>query len=283
MSIIKVIFVWIVIFLTIGDSSVFIKLGSYSNRENLAKQISNLRYGLQDTAYILEENYMFKAYSSQFASRDEALAKLDLYREVFPDAYIMEAKNLPANSKNSIYKEHKKEHEESDVSTIAKSETLKRDIIYEKEIETPPPPPKRDIELVGVKHSDEVMVPKSKEKEDLSLYSVLQDNKFYICPHNIKTKSQKILIEVHFQDDNVVKYRTVIGKVPAMAIPYIIRGDKLYFTRGNRVNPYQYSKLDNKFFDYYVISQWSKGKNINRMRYYPKEEDAKSYLNSLQF
>ena len=283
MNIIKVIFIWIVIFITIGESSVFIKLGSYSNRDNLAKQISNLKYGLQDTAYILEEDYMFKAYSSEFASRDEALAKLDMYKEIFPDAYIMESKNVSVDSKSSIYKEHKKENKESDVTNIAKSETLKRDTIYEREIETPPPPPKKDIELIGIKHSDKVMKPISKAKEDLSLYTVLQDNKFYICPHNIKTKSQKILIEVHFQDNNVVKYRTLIGKVPAMSIPYIIRGDKLYFTRGNRVNPYQYSKLDNKFFDYYVISQWSKGKNINRMRYYPKEEDAKSYLNSLQF
>ncbi|MFK5975611.1 MAG: SPOR domain-containing protein [Sulfurovum sp.] len=271
-------------FITIVESSVFIKLGSYSNRANLAKQISNLGYGLSDTAYILEESDMFKAYSSEFNTREEALDKLRIYQEVFPDAYIMESKNVSNLAKSNIYIKPPlyKELIEREKTNIVKADIIKKHIIYEREIENPPKL-KKNIALIGVEHSDEIMTPISKDEEDLSLYTVIQDNKFYICPYVIKTSAQKILIEVNFTEDSIVKYRTIIGKIPSMSIPYIIRGEKLYFTRGERVNPYQYTVLDKKLFDYYIVSQWSKGKRISRMRYYIKEENAKSYLNSLQF
>ncbi len=277
MNFTSIIFIWITIFITIVESSVFIKLGSYSNRDNLARQISNLEYGLQDTAYILEESDMFKAYSSEFDTKEEALENLKLYQEVFPDAYIMESKNVSNLAKSNIAIKSPPRYNKPIATEIAKQDTT-----YKVEIEAPPKP-KQDIALLGVKHSDEIMTPISKDKEDISLYTVFQGNKFYICPYVIKTKAQKILIEVSFQDDSIVKYRTIIGKVPSMSIPYIIRGEKLYFTRGDRVNPYQYTVLDDKLFDYYIISQWSKGKRISRMRYYTKEENAKSYLKSLQF
>ncbi len=68
-----------------------IKLASYTNKDNLVKQASLLDSELKDTVYIMKEENLYKLFSKSYVSKNHAMIKLPLYRNVFQDAYIMVA------------------------------------------------------------------------------------------------------------------------------------------------------------------------------------------------
>ena len=266
---IKMILILVMMFFSIGKSAVVIKLGSYSHRGNLAKQITLLRDDISSNTHIIEENDMFKGYSNEFDTREEASAQLHLYQEIFTDAYIMQSTNIDKNSNIKSIKPIKQIKEIEEVKKEPQKKQNPLDYRYKDRIEITP--------------SDEVMTPVSYSNGVSSLGDIIKGNTFYICPHKINSNGDKLLIEAKFSQETQVTYKTIVGKVPSLSMAYIVHKERLYFTRSQRVNPYQYSQLDDRLFDYYVISKWSRGKKISKMRYYKKLENAKSYLDSLHF
>jgi hypothetical protein len=90
------------------------------------------------------------------------------------------------------------------------------------------------------------------------------------------------LIEVAFDESGVLSYTPIIGKFPPLSMRYFIQGKRLYITR-TTPNASQFIKLEETFFEYYLLSKYSMGKKISSLRYYTNQENAKAYLNSFKF
>ncbi len=103
-----------------------------------------------------------------------------------------------------------------------------------------------------------------------------------ILKKKINSFLENLLIEVKFSTKSVT-YKSIIGNIPSLEMDYTIKNGRLYFLRGDRITPHQYSQIDKVLFEYTVIAKWSRGRKMNQMRYYRKQEDAKSYLDSLIF
>ncbi len=230
-----------------------IKLASYSNKVNLIKQVSKLDDNLEKEIYITKNENLYKAFSISFTDKSSAIQKLQLYRNIFPDAYI--TTQIPKNRIENI------------------SSFKKVELFSEQNI----------TDSISIKKSHKTMVPTTESPLPLSLDTLLKGKTFYLCPDSIYSNAEKLLIEADFQENNMVIYKTVSGKIPSMEIGYIIQRNKIYFSRNGMINPSQYSKIDETLFEYYIISKWSRGKKIHRMRYYKKQADAKSYLDSFIF
>lgn len=227
-----------------------IKLGSYSNKENLTHKVTLLDSASKKDMILIKEDELYKLFSHNFKTKDEALHKLSKYKKIFTDAYIM------VNPYN-----HEQNNSINLTSALASSPTNTKD-------DTSIPP------------SHNILSPIKETVLPMSMYDLINNQTFYLCPEKITTSSEKILIEADFLDNNV-SYTTIIGKVPNLKMRYIIKNNRLYILHNNKVSISQYSTIDKIFFEYMVLSRWMKGKKIHQMRYYKKEEDAKSYISSI--
>ena len=245
-------------------SAYTIKLASYGNKENLIAQVSKLDKALSQTTHVIKDGNLYKAFSKSFPNREKAIEQLNLYKTVFPDAYVSSTSidlikgepNLVRASKSRKYTLPKKEK----ITTV---EEQNNTVVIEK--------------------SNELMIPTKSLASQESLAHKFTGHTFYICPNRIKSDKEKLLIEVSFKEHNVVTYKTLLGKIPSIEMGYIIQNGRIYFSRNGIVNPSQFSQVDETFFEYYIISKWSRGRKIHSMRFYNKRAYAESYLNSLNF
>lgn len=243
----------IIILFNISFASAYtIKLASYGNKENLIAQVSKLDKALSQTTHIIKENNLYKAFSKSFPTRERAIEQLNLYKTVFPDAYV---------SSTSI-------------DLIKDEPNLVREPISTVEEQN---------DTVVIEKTNELMIPTKSLASKESLAHKFTGHTFYICPNRIKSDKEKLLIEVSFKEHNVVAYKTLLGKIPSIEMGYIIQNSRIYFSRNGIVNPSQFSQVDETFFEYYIISKWSRGRKIHSMRFYKKRAYAESYLNSLIF
>jgi len=258
---IKTVFTF-VIFITFGNSSIVIKLGSYSNKDNIKRELLKLDKSIQNSNNIIFEDDLYRAYSKTFNSEDVAKKELPLYQKVFTDAYIMH----PTTNHSTIKHIVKKDKPIKEDNKIVKIEVIKN----------------RDDKM-DIKHSTKILTPINNNSIDnISLTNLLVGRTLYFSPNKIKSKSQKMLIEVVFDKEGVVNYSPIIGKFPPLSMRYYIQGKKLYITR-TTPNAYQFIKLEEIFFEYYLLSKYSMGKKISSLRYYTNQENAKAYLDSFRF
>ena len=263
---VNTILVFLPLYLSLAESAVVIKLGSYSNKDNLVKRVSSLEpYGLARSTRIMKEDNMYKAYSLAFFNKKSASEKLPIYRNVFPDAYIMQSTQSykPRIVPSNIVTEQPNET----AKIIAPEETIVEKSIFERNI---------------IEKNDEVMVPIDKDNSSPSLNETLQGHTFYICPDKISSHAEKLLIRAKFEENGVLNYTTIIGNVPPLVMGYVIQNERFYLARGTSYNPAQFTQIDETFFEYYLVSKWSQGKKLNDMRYYTNQENAKAYLNSIE-
>lgn len=252
------ILVLFVLFLSfcVGNEFV-IKLASYTNKDNLVKQVSLLDSEIRDNVYILKEKNLYKLFSKPSPSKNHAMLKLPLYRKVFQDAYIM------------VATEQNKQTYNNKVTPLPLEES---NSTFNHSLTNRP----------YIKKHNEIMIPIRTTRNIISLENILPGNTFYICPNKINTSLEKLLIEVKFNTDSVT-YTSIIGNIPSLEMNYTIKNGRLYFPKGDMITPHQYSQIDKVLFEYNIISKWSRGRKMNQMRYYRKQEDAKSYLDSLIF
>jgi len=257
MKVNKMLLLSIVIFSISEGSEFVIKLASYANKGNLVKQVALLDAAVKDDVYIIQKKNLYKLFSKPSPSRSHAMMKLPLFRKIFQDAYITAV----------TYKNRQSEATSTYVNTVKESNTS-----LESTSDNAP----------YIKKYDGLLTPVMQNGHKESLVHMLSGKTFYLCPHTINSNKEKFLIEAVFDKDSM-SYNTLVGNIPSVKMHYAIKNEKLYFVLNNMINPSQYSKLEKVFFEYYVISKWSRGRKMDQMRYYGKKEDAKSYLDSLIF
>lgn len=245
-------------------SAYTIKLASYGNKENLIKQVSKLEGNLNQKIHIVKENNLYKAFSKSYPDRQSAIDQLHRYKTIFPDAYVSSSSvSLIKGEPDLIRKEKKRKY------TLPKKE-------HSAEL-------KEQNETVMIEKSNQIMIPEKSSTSQESLAHKFIGKTFYICPSTIKSNKEKLLIEVSFKEHHIVNYKTLLGKIPSIEMKYVIQNSRIYFTRNGIINPSQFSRVDETFFEYYIVSKWSRGRKIHSMRFYNKRSYAQSYLNSLIF
>jgi len=255
----------LILLLNISLASAYtIKLASYGNRENLVNQVLKLDKSLSQKTHIVREGNLYKAFSKSYSSREAAAEELYLYKTIFPDAYVSSTSIDLIKGEPNLIREPK-----SRKYTLPKKEQISK---VEEQNDT-----------VVIEKSTELMIPTKSLASQESLAHKFTGHTFYICPNRIKSNKEKLLIEVSFKEHNVVTYKTLLGKIPSIEMGYIIQNSRIYFSRNGMINPSQFSQVDEIFFEYYIISKWSRGRKIHSMRFYNKRAYAQSYLNSLIF
>jgi len=229
-----------------------IKLASYSNKESLIKKINLLDTNIKENIMLVKENNLYKLFSKSLQNKETALKMLPAYQKIFSDAYIMVDR----------YSQVKKEDIHIDLA-------LKEDI--NNSINT------KELPIAPI-HT--LMQPKIDKAPPLSFREILENKTFYLCPQQIHSHSEKILIEAKFGTDSV-SYKTLMGNVPSMQRKYTIQKNRLYIITNNKISISQFNTIDKIFFEYMIVSRWYRGKKIHQMRYYKKEADARSYIDSI--
>lgn len=222
-----------------------IKLASFSNGGNLKDKIQELNPSLQENIHIIHDNNLSKAFVSPYPTKMMAQNDLIKYQKVFLDAYI---------------------------TTHARQKLPLKDNI------TPHPLPKAVKKVKKLLH---ITTPIVLNTQLLSLEEILEDQILYLCPNTISSSKQKLLIQATFED-NKLTYTTLLGKVPSLEMDYILQNERLYSGRNGQINPMQYSKVKEQYFEYYLFIKYSRGKILHKMRYYKNLEDAHSYLRSIR-
>lgn len=228
-----------------------IKLATYSNKENLIKKMKQLDPSLQNKLILIKENNLYKLFSQTTDKESNARRLLPLYKEVFPDAYLKKDCQITAQEK-----------------TINLSSSLSVESNH-------------SAPLAPITKSASIIQPISNTHHvSHSLYRLVNNKTYFLCPDKIHSKSEKLLIQADFNTSDV-NFTTLVGRVPPLSMPYIVQKNRLYFINNGRISPSQFSTLDGMYFEYMVLSRWMKGKKIHQMRYYNKKDDAKSYLDSI--
>lgn len=251
----KIYFYVLILLFTLSSAQAetyIIKLASYINQANLVERISHLDSDVKKNVVIIKANNLYKLFSQSSQNKEDALKLLPYYRKVFSDAYIMV----------DIYE--KKEKEKINIYLALQEES------------------NNTLEMnISITPINDLMYPHIDKQQIVSLHKILPDKTFYLCPENIHSKSEVILIKASFTKD-LVNYQTLLGNVPAMENKYTIQKNRLYIINNNRISISQYSTIDKIIFDYILVSRWHKGKKIHQMRYYKNEEDARSYIQSIK-
>jgi len=232
-------------------SGFIIKLASYTNQKNLTQQVHLLDSTIQNNIILIEEDNLYKLFSKNIETKEEALALLPRYKKIFPDAYIM------------VDRYSKKEKKSINLTLALQQESNNTQNDY-----------------TNIHPIKKILQPNKEISPQISFQALLQNKTFYLCPQKITAPTEKILIQAHFTD-STVSYTTLIGKMPYLEMRYMIKNNRLYMINNNRVSISQFSTIDKILFEYMVVSRWMKGKKIHQMRYYNKEEDARSYINSI--
>jgi len=252
-----------VLFISYLNSSIVIKLGSYSNKDNIKRELLKLDNTIKNSNSIIFEDNLYRAYSKVFDNEIDAKAKLELYRKVFNDAYIMHTTNNNKQIKHNIVINKN--------PTIKKIENIDKEKVINKE------------DILTVQHSSKIIKPiNTNTLNSIKLTKLLIGRTLYFAPNKITKNSQKMLIKISFEKGGIVNYTPIMGKFPPLSMRYYIEGEKLYITRSTP-NPYQFIKLEEIFFEYYLLSKYSMGKKISMLRYYTNQENAQAYLNSFRF
>jgi len=258
----KGIFIFVLL-ITYINSSIVIKLGSYSNKDNINRELLKLDKSIRNNNNIIFEDNLYRAYSKEFNSEKDAINKLQLYRRVFTDAYIMHPT-----------KNHYRHKQKDIIVKVTQSKIINKTEVKKTE---------DIVNKMNIKHSSKIIKPINiDDNNNISLTNLLVGRTLYFAPNKIKSKSQKMLIEVSFDNEGIVNYSPLIGKFPPLSMRYYIKGKRLYITRSTP-NAYQFIKLEEIFFEYYLLSKYSMGKKISTLRYYTNQDNAKAYLNSFRF
>jgi len=249
---------------SIAHASVVIKLGSYGNKSNSERQVLRIQEKLGLKSSVIEEAGIYRLYSLSIKNKDTALPLLEKYKQLFPDAYIMQSTQPYSASK-------------APVKIDIPIEMVKLEIIKTPKIES------QKTLVQTLSKAPKIMTPKSQIKKHTSLNAIIKGHTFYLCPNIIKSNGGKLLIEASFDDKHTVTYRTIVGKMPSLRLNYMTHKERLYFSRSYTFNPAQYNYIKDTLFEYHLVAKHSKGKRLNAMRYYTNYENAKAYLNSLRF
>ena len=227
-------------------ATISIKLGSYKNKDALLRQIDRLQPSLKNRIKVFKVNALHKAYALPYATKQEALQSLTEYKKVFADAYI------------TVY-DHGEKNLFRPSASISENRTF------------------------PVAKKEGVVVPASLQHMQTSLKYIFEGNTFYVCPDKIHTKTEKILIQERFLPNNIWTQKGLMGKVPSLELYYKIDRNKIFFSRNRQIQTLHYSKVDEKLFEYIIVSKLTQNKKLYRMRYYWKEADARAYLESIDF
>jgi len=243
---------------SIHGNGFVIKLASYSNKESLLDKIQLLDTSVKENITIIEEDTLYKLFSNSSQSKEKVLKLLPIYQKVFADAYIMvnSYKQIPQNK-------------------IPQSEDINISLSLKEESNNSTSSTTLDISPTAI-----LMSPTIEETPQLSFQEIIENKTFYLCPQIIQSKSEKILIEATFSNHSV-QYKTLIGKVPSMHMDYIVQKNRLYLITNHKISISQFHTIDQIFFEYMIVGRWFRGKKIHQMRYYKKEADARSYINSI--
>lgn len=231
-----------------------IKLATYSHKQNLMKQVTQLDKNLQNKIILIEEEHLYKLFSISYKDKEEAINYLSSYQKIFPDAYIM-------------------------IDKYKHTEKKSLDIVLALQVDDTITNKEKNISILPVQ---DVLQPKNPEYPSLTFEKLFKNRTYFLSPDSINTPSERLLIKASFEENNV-SYTTLIGNIPPMEKKYILRHNRLYLINHNKISPSQYSTIDTLLFEYMVVARWFKGKKIHKMRYYKKEEDARSYLDSIHF
>ena len=231
-----------------------IKLASYTNKENLLQQVTQLDENIQDKIMLIEEDKLYKLLSESYTEKEEAVKILPLYQKIFPDAYIM-------------------------VDTYEHKEKKSLDLALALQTDNTMGNNEKNSSILPVQ---DILQPTTPQYPALTFEKLFQNRTYFLSPDSISAPSEKLLIRASFSDNNV-SYTPLIGTMPPLQKRYILKHNRLYLINNNKVSPSQYSTIQELLFDYMVVARWFKGKVIHKMRYYKKEEDAKSYLDSVHF
>jgi len=242
---------------TYGNNFV-IKLASYSNKESLLEKITLLDKSVKENITMIEENTLYKLFSRSTQNKEKVLKLLPIYKKVFKDAYIM------VNTYTQI--PHIQIPQSTDINI---SLALKDDANHSATSAT-----------LNISPAPILMSPTVEKIPQLSFQEIIENKTFYLCPQIIQSKSEKILIEATFSNHSV-QYKTLLGKVPSMQMEYIVQKNRLYLITNHKVSISQFHTIDKIFFEYMIVGRWFKGKKIHQMRYYKKEADARSYIDSI--
>jgi hypothetical protein len=249
-TLIPLISVFILATYSYGNSFI-IKLASYTHKESLMEKIKLLDSDVINNIIIIEENNLYKLFSKSSQDKEKALKLLPIYQKIFSDAYIMVNTN-----------------------TVIQKEDINLTTSLQEESNTSQ---SKDFSIIP---TETLMNPTIEKQPKLSFQEILENKTFYLCPQTIRSKSEKILIEASFGIDTVT-YKTLIGNVPSMQMRYTIQKNRLYLITNNKISISQFNTIDKKLFEYMIVSRWFKGKKIHKMRYYTKETDARSYIESI--
>lgn len=297
--------IFLLLYFTLLQGSEFsIKLASYSNKERLLQQIDSLGEGIGEGVVIIKAGDIYKAYSAPLSTKEEALAVLPLYRQLFQDAYITSKPIEVTHASKTSQIKHTTQHIKAPHQTTKKPTPNQDFETYQKDIQ---PTEKKPVmsqpnisqpyaskehshteehnsttQTLKITKQEGLLIPDTQQRYRKSLQTILQGRTFFICPDTITSNSQKLLMEAKF-DGQSVTYKTIMGEIPSIKIAYAIQKERLYFLRNGRANPKHFTQVEREYFEYYVVSKWVGKKVINRMRYYKIQEAAQSYLDSLDF
>jgi hypothetical protein len=232
-------------------SGFIIKLASYTNQKSLMQQVHLLDPSIQNNIMLIKEDNLYKLFSKSTQSREEASILLPRYKKIFSDAYIM------------LDRYTQKEKKSINLSLALQQESNTTQNTYP-----------------NIHPIQKILQPKKEILSQVSFQELIKNKTFYLCPQKIMAPSEKILIKAHFTD-HTVSYTTLIGNIPYLEMNYMVKNNRLYMINHNRVSISQFSTIDKILFEYMVVSRWMKGKKIHQMRYYKKEEDARSYIDSI--
>lgn len=214
-----------------------VNLAVFKNLQSLKNMINHFPPALKKTVQIREEGELYIAKTLSTENKKILEKLLPEYKKVFLDAYISIAKG----SKDNSVKKQNAFH-------TTQQEKMK------------PTFPTNINQAIPMKNS---------------LYDKVKQKTFYISYSRKKiTNEEKLLIRVIFTKEKVY-YDSVIGKMQSFNLKYKIKNNKLYFFKEGLFSSMTYTKLEKTTSNYYLISNWIKGKKINHLRYYFNLEDAK--------
>ncbi|GEM_PF-4127727 len=289
------------------SNSFSIKLASYSNKTRLLQEIEALSEGIGEGVIIQKEGSLYKAYSPPFKTKQEALAVLPLYRQLFGDAYITthpihHTTHTPPptahlveenTTTNPAFESYQADIQPSTLPpsslVITKPEENRTTPTLPQEqnsTQTPLPTVEKTVEenrttpLEKITKHTGILIPTTTPTYQKSLSEVLHNRTFFLVPDTITSNSQKLLIEAKF-DGSHVTYKSLQGAIPSLKMGYSVQQEKLYFLHNGRVNPQHFSRIEREYFEYYVISKWIANRRISQTRYYKIREAAQSYLDSI--
>lgn len=249
-----------------------IKLASYGNLHNLKKEIAKLNYKDRHQVKITKIGRRHNALVKPSKNKRVLEKKLSTYRRVFSDAFISTVKP----SKHTRSKSRKKPSTKKKRSTIKKkripSKKKKKKIPLKQKMKMKPAIKKVFLNKV---------TPKQVSQSKTSFYEKLQDKLFFLCSHGEETRGKRVIMTVYFTK-MYVYYSSVLGKVDSLQANYTLKNKKLYIYQKDSYNPKIYSKLEETFPKYHLISSWLEKKQINTLRYYHSFVDAQAYMRSLK-